>query len=96
MLCNKQPQRVEVWYWKRTDDDKTYGSIEKGSPTFISGDGHDEVYGLPSLEYPGMIKVCCQICDYVRGTKFIKRHFVHQIYLGHINNKLLLQDYQLN
>jgi len=52
---------VEVWYWKRTNDDKTYGTIEKGSPTFKYIDGHDEVYGLPSLEYPGMIKVCCQI-----------------------------------
>jgi len=49
-----QPQRPYYMYWKETE----VGShtIQNGMPTFLDIDV--DIYGFPSLEYPGLVKVC--------------------------------------
>lgn len=49
-----KPKRVVIWYWKQLESG--YG-INEGFPCFLYVDGHDEIYGLPSYEYPGLVKV---------------------------------------
>jgi len=52
-------QRVCVWYWKALQ--KGF-DVSDGFPTFIApqagvGTIDDEIWGLPSYEYPGLVKV---------------------------------------
>eukprot|EP00112_Aurelia_sp_Birch-Aquarium-sp1_P004379 Seg1494.10 transcript_id=Seg1494.10/GoldUCD/mRNA.D3Y31 product=Paxillin protein_id=Seg1494.10/GoldUCD/D3Y31 len=51
--------KINVWYWKAADADYSAAS---GFPCFIEytfKDGRDwHLYGLPNLEYPGLIKAC--------------------------------------
>jgi sarcosine oxidase / L-pipecolate oxidase len=49
-----QPQRVVVWYWKQLENG--YSSTD-GFPTFLYFGDDREIYGLPSHEYPGLVKV---------------------------------------
>jgi len=56
-----QPRVVKSCYWK-VEKPGLY-SIEDGFPSFICNkevDGHttDEFYGMPSDEYPNMVKIC--------------------------------------
>ncbi|KAG8236374.1 hypothetical protein J437_LFUL016823 [Ladona fulva] len=48
------PKRIEVMYWQVKDK-------QMGGPpiVFIDLMNDGEYYGLPSLEYPGMVKLCC-------------------------------------
>ena len=50
--------KINVWYWKAADADYSAAS---GFPCFIEytyKDGRNwHLYGLPNLEYPGLIKV---------------------------------------
>ncbi|NXR14042.1 SOX oxidase, partial [Semnornis frantzii] len=54
-----QPLRIDVCYWRKKDP----GSPDMGrdSPCFITtglSQAPHSVYGLPALEYPGLVKVC--------------------------------------
>ncbi|NXX84027.1 SOX oxidase, partial [Urocolius indicus] len=54
-----QPLRIDVCYWR----EKETGSPGTGKtgPCFITmrlSQGPHDIYGLPALEYPGMVKVC--------------------------------------
>lgn len=52
-----QPLKITVCYWKEVNGSDSFN--EKNFPTFLSesaaGDYH--IYGLPALEYPGLVKV---------------------------------------
>ncbi|KAI4330296.1 hypothetical protein MLD38_028596 [Melastoma candidum] len=51
-----QPLEVNVLYWRIKDGHEEGYSVEGGFPTFSShGDPH--VFGTPSLEFPGMMKI---------------------------------------
>ncbi|NWH65984.1 SOX oxidase, partial [Geococcyx californianus] len=54
-----QPLRIDVCYWR----EKEPGSLSAGriSPCFITlglSQAPHSIYGLPTLEYPGLVKVC--------------------------------------
>ncbi|NXG73787.1 SOX oxidase, partial [Baryphthengus martii] len=54
-----QPLRIDVCYW-REKEPKT-PSMGRDSPCFITvglSQAPHSVYGLPALEYPGLVKVC--------------------------------------
>ncbi|NXN06462.1 SOX oxidase, partial [Indicator maculatus] len=54
-----QPLRIDVCYWRKKDP----GSPDMGraSPCFVTtglSQTPHSIYGLPALEYPGLVKVC--------------------------------------
>ncbi|KAM9525705.1 peroxisomal sarcosine oxidase isoform 2-T3 [Guaruba guarouba] len=52
-----QPLRIDVCYWK----EKEPGSTSRASPCFMAmglSQAPHGIYGLPALEYPGLVKVC--------------------------------------
>ncbi|NWI65225.1 SOX oxidase, partial [Todus mexicanus] len=54
-----QPLRINVCYWKEKKPETP--SVGRDSPCFIStplSEAPHGIYGLPSLEYPGLVKVC--------------------------------------
>ncbi|KAM6296588.1 peroxisomal sarcosine oxidase [Aegotheles albertisi] len=54
-----QPLRIDVCYW-REKEPGTH-SVGRASPCFITlglSQAPHGIYGLPSLEYPGLVKVC--------------------------------------
>lgn len=51
-----QPLETCVCYWKIKDDHATKFTIESGFPSFASY-GVPYIYGTPSLEYPGLLKI---------------------------------------
>ncbi|KAL0337617.1 UNVERIFIED_CONTAM: putative sarcosine oxidase [Sesamum calycinum] len=51
-----QPVEIAAYYWKINKGHEEKFTIENGFPTFGShGDPH--IYGTPSLEFPGLIKI---------------------------------------
>ncbi|NXJ90067.1 SOX oxidase, partial [Corythaixoides concolor] len=55
-----QPLRIDVCYW-REKEPETPG-VGRTSPCFITrglSRAPHGIYGLPALEYPGLVKVCC-------------------------------------
>ncbi|NXA05372.1 SOX oxidase, partial [Sapayoa aenigma] len=54
-----QPLRIDVCYWREKQPDSTStGSV---SPCFLAkglSQAPHGIYGLPALEYPGMVKLC--------------------------------------
>ncbi|NXC23298.1 SOX oxidase, partial [Corythaeola cristata] len=55
-----QPLRIDVCYW-REKEPGTPG-VGRTSPCFITrglSRAPHGIYGLPALEYPGLVKVCC-------------------------------------
>lgn len=73
-------QKVPVFYW----EERNLGShsVANGFPTFIDF-SYKDMYGLPSLEYPGFVKICghdirnsedvASIHDSI--AEFVKEHF---------------------
>ena len=60
-----QPLETYICYWKIKDGHQGEFTIEGGFPTFASY-GEPYVYGTPSLEFPGLIKIgvhAGQSCD---------------------------------
>lgn len=55
-LLPVQPIETTVCYWKIKDGHHGEFTIESGFPTFASY-GEPYIYGTPSLEFPGLIKV---------------------------------------
>lgn len=51
-----QPMETTVMYWRIKDGHKGDFTLSGGFPTFASY-GYPYMYGTPSLEYPGLIKV---------------------------------------
>ncbi|MBA0568416.1 hypothetical protein Golob_005913 [Gossypium lobatum] len=51
-----QPLETNVCYWRIKDGHEVEYAIGNDFPTFASY-GHPYIYGTPSLEYPGLIKV---------------------------------------
>ncbi|KAL8521693.1 hypothetical protein ACS0TY_011997 [Phlomoides rotata] len=51
-----QPVETTVQYWKISQGQESNFTIEKGFPSFASY-GAPYVYGTPSLEFPGLIKI---------------------------------------
>ncbi|KAL3506621.1 hypothetical protein ACH5RR_032003 [Cinchona calisaya] len=51
-----QPLETTVYYWKIKPGHEDEFKIESGFPTFASY-GEPYIYGTPSLEFPGMIKI---------------------------------------
>lgn len=51
-----QPLHLVVWYWKIREGFEAAMSPAAGFPTFASDDV-SEIFGTPSLEYPGLMKV---------------------------------------
>lgn len=52
-----EPTAVRVFYWKEKEFEKY--TIAGGFPAFIDCTSETRsIYGLPSLEYPGLVKVC--------------------------------------
>ncbi|NXS13197.1 SOX oxidase, partial [Neodrepanis coruscans] len=54
-----QPLRIDVCYWREKQPGST--STDSVSPCFLTeglSQAPHGIYGLPSIEYPGMIKVC--------------------------------------
>ncbi|KAI4376230.1 hypothetical protein MLD38_014015 [Melastoma candidum] len=51
-----QPLETTVWYWRIEEGHEEGYSIEGGFPTFASY-GEPYIYGTPSLEFPGMMKI---------------------------------------
>ncbi|XP_061219468.1 peroxisomal sarcosine oxidase [Neopsephotus bourkii] len=52
-----QPLRIDVCYWK----EKEPGSTSRAGPCFMAmglSQAPHGIYGLPALEYPGLVKVC--------------------------------------
>ncbi|GAB4833087.1 hypothetical protein Ancab_007146 [Ancistrocladus abbreviatus] len=65
-----QPLETTVYYWRIKEWCEGDYAIEGGFPTFASY-GDPYIYGTPSLEYPGLIKVALhagQPCDPDRRT----------------------------
>ena len=58
ITCMLQVTRTEVLYWK-VDEPKhfTAGRFPVFKYCGGSGEREDQFYGLPALEYPGLIKV---------------------------------------
>lgn len=50
------PLETTICYWKIKEEHERMYSIDGGFPTF-AGYGSPYIYGTPSLEYPGLIKV---------------------------------------
>ncbi|KAL2897499.1 putative sarcosine oxidase [Bienertia sinuspersici] len=59
-----KPLETTLWYWKVKEEYEKDYSIDGGFPTF-AGYGCPYIYGTPSLEYPGLIKIG------VHGGKFV-------------------------
>ncbi|XP_060179491.1 probable sarcosine oxidase [Lycium barbarum] len=51
-----QPLETTVFYWKINEGFESKFTIENGFPTFASY-GEPYIYGTPSLEFPGLIKI---------------------------------------
>ncbi|XP_010190181.1 PREDICTED: peroxisomal sarcosine oxidase [Mesitornis unicolor] len=54
-----QPLRIGVYYWRQKDSGTP--SMGRDSPCFLTvglSQAPHDIYGLPALEYPGMVKVC--------------------------------------
>ncbi|XP_059290692.1 probable sarcosine oxidase [Lycium ferocissimum] len=51
-----QPLETTVFYWKIKEGFESKFTIENGFPTFASY-GEPYIYGTPSLEFPGLIKI---------------------------------------
>ncbi|GAB2267554.1 hypothetical protein Dimus_002534 [Dionaea muscipula] len=65
-----QPLQTSVCYWRIKEGFEKDYTIEGGFPTFASC-GHPYIYGTPSLEFPGLIKVALhggESCDPDRRT----------------------------
>ncbi|NXP06644.1 SOX oxidase, partial [Thinocorus orbignyianus] len=53
-----QPLRIDVCYWREKEGSPGAG---RSSPCFMAmglSQGPHDIYGLPALEYPGLVKVC--------------------------------------
>ncbi|XP_057546703.1 probable sarcosine oxidase [Amaranthus tricolor] len=73
-----QPLETTIWYWKVKEEYQKDYSIEGGFPSFASY-GCPYLYGTPSLEYPGLIKVAVhggQISDPDKRSWTPKPEFV--------------------
>ncbi|XP_022244870.1 peroxisomal sarcosine oxidase-like [Limulus polyphemus] len=55
-----KPLRISTCYWREKEAYRGQYSAHKGFPCFIDYNYHslNHVYGLPSLEYPGLAKIC--------------------------------------
>ncbi|XP_076338203.1 peroxisomal sarcosine oxidase-like isoform X1 [Tachypleus tridentatus] len=55
-----KPLRISTCYWKEKEAYKGQYSAQQGFPCLLDYNYHslNDVYGLPSLEYPGMAKIC--------------------------------------
>ncbi|OPJ78610.1 peroxisomal sarcosine oxidase [Patagioenas fasciata] len=54
-----QPLRIDVCYWREKEPGTP--SKDRASPCFIAlglSEAPHSIYGLPALEYPGLVKVC--------------------------------------
>ncbi|KAF8400220.1 hypothetical protein HHK36_013517 [Tetracentron sinense] len=51
-----QPLQTTLWHWRIKDGFEKEFSVDSGFPTFSSY-GEPHIYGTPSLEYPGLIKI---------------------------------------
>ncbi|NXL32263.1 SOX oxidase, partial [Glaucidium brasilianum] len=54
-----QPLRIDVCYWREKEPETA--SVGRAHPCFITlglSQAPHGIYGLPSLEYPGLVKVC--------------------------------------
>jgi len=47
-------QRIHPCYWRFAGETPGMGTVNRGFPSWFS----DMVYGIPVLEYPGMMKIC--------------------------------------
>ncbi|CAI9109362.1 OLC1v1009173C1 [Oldenlandia corymbosa var. corymbosa] len=52
-----QPLQIAAYYWKIREGHEDDFKIENGFPTFGSY-GEPHIFGTPSLEFPGLIKIC--------------------------------------
>eukprot|EP00794_Sanderia_malayensis_P013816 gene13816-15261_t len=82
-----KPMKINVCYWQT---DTSCYSADNGFPCFIDYSHDYHIYGLPVLEYPGLLKVCYHNGNYHhpdnrdlenddKGVdvvgKYLKRHF---------------------
>lgn len=67
-----QPMETSVFYWRIKDDHATKFTIESGFPSFASY-GVPYMYGTPSLEFPGLLKIAVhggRNCDHPNDRKW--------------------------
>lgn len=73
LTCSPQPLRIDVCYWR----EKEPGSGGSVTPCFMATGlpyAPHGIYGLPALEYPGLVKVSVAQRWWHRGVPSVCPH----------------------